>query len=440
MLRATFLGWQSWLIETRAARILVDPVLVDEVGRGAPSTRQSFLFYPPRVLRPDSFPAVDAVFVTHEHEDHFNIPTLARLDKTIPTFLSYRSSIAARDALDELGLARAPWHPGAAVRVGDLEVLAFSADHMATDVSDEWDTLGYLVRQSEGAGGFFTSVDLPVTAAMKEAVENERPQTLVFDAMTVGISPLGSFVEPGAPTGAPRFGEAPESEPEVLWHLRAGRRLSPLPGYTFTMEGGRLARFESATKYLSCPPRADWPPEVTWGQGEPLSPVTGRRDDLGAELPAMERELSDFAAYLYGRELFRRLYSIGAPVSGRRKPTVLLQLLARGEVYRSYEYQPSACAFARVENPPDPEDAYLGRIVCWAHDLLAVMRGEMEPRCIMPAYRESLSPPLDDFHFLLQELCPFLHPLRQPDKCLRQYRRQIAAEGAPAWSIRRRSR
>src|SRR5262249_48600652 len=99
MFSTTFLGHQGWLFSTATTRLLVDPLLTAHIGHGGVVGR----VYPPRIFDLDAFPAIDAVLLTHEHEDHFDIPSLNRLDRGIPIVLSQRSSGAARAILDEMG-------------------------------------------------------------------------------------------------------------------------------------------------------------------------------------------------------------------------------------------------------------------------------------------------------------------------------------------------
>jgi L-ascorbate metabolism protein UlaG (beta-lactamase superfamily) len=74
--RLTFIGHASWLIQSAGYNILVDPHW---------SQRASPLRFagPKRVNAPgvafDDLPHIDAVLVTHNHYDHLDLPTLARL-------------------------------------------------------------------------------------------------------------------------------------------------------------------------------------------------------------------------------------------------------------------------------------------------------------------------------------------------------------------------
>jgi hypothetical protein len=75
-LRVTLVGHASYLVQTSGINILIDPVWVE---RASP-----FQFAgPKRVNTPgiafDDLPRIDAVLVTHNHYDHMDAATLARL-------------------------------------------------------------------------------------------------------------------------------------------------------------------------------------------------------------------------------------------------------------------------------------------------------------------------------------------------------------------------
>jgi hypothetical protein len=95
----------------------------------------------------------------------------------------------------------------------------------------------------------------------------------------------------------------------------------------------------------------------------------------------------------------------------------------------AFAYAPQRGRFTAVEQPP----AALGIIVCWASDLLALVRGAVEARTVTRHFSESWPrKPAPGLRMPLLQwvLWPFLHPLRGVDACVRQYRLLIAR--APA--------
>ena len=160
MFGATFLGHQGWLFTSGDTSLLVDPLLTENFCDAGRVGR----VFPPRRFDFDRFPPITAVFFSHEHEDHFAIPTLQRLERRIPVFLSSRSSEAARAILRQLNFDVSLLEPGSGVTLGALSLHAFSPDHLAADNYDEWDVLPYLVLDRADHGSFFTHVDVEPTS------------------------------------------------------------------------------------------------------------------------------------------------------------------------------------------------------------------------------------------------------------------------------------
>src|SRR5262249_31101963 len=99
VLECTFFGHQGWVFATSGARILVDALLVEPFGHSGGVG----LVWPPRKLDIEAMPPVDAAIFTHEHEDHFNIPSVNCLSRDIPVYIPERSSSAMRQFLQEAG-------------------------------------------------------------------------------------------------------------------------------------------------------------------------------------------------------------------------------------------------------------------------------------------------------------------------------------------------
>ena len=76
MFAVTYLGQQGWLVTSDATRILIDPLLTDEYSPGF-----SAVIHPPRRISLARLPPIDAVVLSHEHADHFNVPSLLALER-----------------------------------------------------------------------------------------------------------------------------------------------------------------------------------------------------------------------------------------------------------------------------------------------------------------------------------------------------------------------
>ncbi|HRI09819.1 MAG TPA: MBL fold metallo-hydrolase, partial [Nannocystaceae bacterium] len=172
MLRATFLGHQGWLVRGGDTHLLIDPLLGAGFGHGGLVGE----IYPPRRLDLAAFPALDAVVLSHEHDDHFDIPSLLRLDRRIPIYFPERASIAGRGLLQALGFTVRPLAPAADHEIGELRLRTFVADHRGADLGDEWEVAPMLLRDVAGDGALASSIDVPPPPAMLAALGELAPR------------------------------------------------------------------------------------------------------------------------------------------------------------------------------------------------------------------------------------------------------------------------
>jgi hypothetical protein len=473
MFGTTFLGHQGWMFQTERSCILVDPLLCEEFGK---IHSLGYKVFPPRVLTAESFPKLDAVVLSHEHDDHFDIPSLARLDRAIPIYLSSRSSSAARGILKTMGFEVRPLVPGVPVGFGDLELVPCCGDHVIASAGDEWDTLPYLVRDTNGHGNFFTMVDIPLTSAHLEWAKAHVPKPGVIGWTNNAMD--WSHM-------APHFAERTEGTQESLVKMSAGHKAiverwgtpaamvmcaggfaftgerawlndlvfcvdthavcnfmtarykkelfaSGVPGQTFWMEGGKLKQLDKAQPFLATEPAETWPSreKLPRRQLPDYAPATGRTD---ADLGELARELDRLAGAVFGGGLFRSLCSMLPAEAPDRRLTFAI-VARHGDTAGVFEYVPTECCF--VPGEADARRVYLAGFECWASDLLAVLRGEVGPIALTFGRSRVWNALPTRFAFgISEELYRTSHPLRRPAEYLKVYEKawQAVADTQPVF-------
>jgi hypothetical protein len=485
MFEIVFLGHQGWLFTAGESRLLVDPLLTPGFGHFAALGA----VHPPRRFSFDALPPIAALFLTHEHEDHFDVPSLARIDRKVPVLLSAHSSRAAGTLLAEMGFQVRRVRPGEVVRVGDLALHLFSpGDRGGKD--DEWDVLPFLVIDRRGHGGFFTTVDAEpherLEDALRAAVSPPPVRAFTNNVTDFSFAECGKVLraeatdtarlvrETSAEDAALRFAnvEPPAVvfagggfafEGDRAWmnlhafpadSASACAALSTamphrtfralLPGETLVVQGGRVQEVRPSAPFLQAAPRGEWPSRDYAGPApkpiERYAPATSTREPDADEMDALRAELDAFAAHLCSREIFRSLLSLEDSELGGRRPTFSLVALCDGDGDGErgafvFEYDPSACAFVPARSD-DPVNDYVGGLECWARDLLAVFRGELAPSAITFGRSRSWSflPARCRIHW--GELWIYAHPLRRPDRFLHLYRSLHTANASAPVCVR----
>jgi hypothetical protein len=456
MFATTFLGHQGWLFRTDKAAVIVDPLLCEDFG-GIHALE--YRVFPPRVWAPDAFPSLDAIVLSHEHDDHFDIPSLAKLHRDIPLYLSARSSVAGRRILEQMGFAVHPLLPGQSVRFSDLELTPFTGDHASLNCGDEWDTLPFLVRSTDGHGSFFSMVDITITQGhvewaaakamrpglvswtnnaldwshmadyLKERVEGTQQ---CFMAMGVGhklieqtwgtpvgmVMCAGGFSFTGSKTWLNDrvFCVDTDAVCKLIGNVYKNRKFwSGVPGQTFTLKANKLASVDDRAPWLGTAPHAEWPARGRGGGTPPdFGPATGT---LAFDEAALHGGLAELAGALVGGTLFRGLSSILTTECNGAQPTFCFVLRREGPPLVLVYDMPS-CAF--VQGSADT----VAGIECFASDLAAVLAGEMGAIALTFGrarlwnhLRGRLA--FDPF----SELNRVSHPLRKPAAYLRTYER-----------------
>lgn len=190
----TFLGHQTWFIGTDKTHILVDPILKSAFGH---STDITFTIWPPREIQLDDAPSIDAVILTHEHLDHFHLPSLALLNKGTPVYTGPLMPGVVVDAITALGLEVRVALPGEPVLIGDIEFQLFQAG--SDTIFWEKRVTQVLVRKAGTSGGdVFIAVDALNSEAYLEGLAQgqcEPPRLMILSNNSQVVPPgaLGAY-------------------------------------------------------------------------------------------------------------------------------------------------------------------------------------------------------------------------------------------------------
>ncbi|HER19884.1 MAG TPA: hypothetical protein ENO14_02435, partial [Chromatiales bacterium] len=81
-MEVTYIGHAAMMMHSGGKTILMDPWLTDPTYHGA------WFHFPQLEIGVDQLPKIDYLYISHEHPDHFDPPTLARLDKDVEVLIA----------------------------------------------------------------------------------------------------------------------------------------------------------------------------------------------------------------------------------------------------------------------------------------------------------------------------------------------------------------
>lgn len=120
-MQLTFIDLNSWIFRIGDRTLLVDPWLVDPmVFYGIPFLFTAYHQQAP-VFTPQTLPPVDAILLSQGLDDHCHVPTLERLDRSIPVIASPNAAKVVRKLGYQQVDALSPWQTYA---LGSVEILA----------------------------------------------------------------------------------------------------------------------------------------------------------------------------------------------------------------------------------------------------------------------------------------------------------------------------
>jgi len=218
----TWIGHSTFLINLEGTTILTDPVFSDKVGVSLLGLTTIGLrrFVPP-ALTIAELPPLDLILVSHAHMDHYDVPSLRRLRRDVPTILA-RDTAEFMDDLGYTALREMDW--GQTAEVKGVRIEAVPVKHWGRRYP--WDRdrgyNGFLL--TKGKRSILFGGDTAYTERLPAATNGRR--------LDLAILPIGGY--------NPYI--ANHASPEQAWdlfHEMRARYLIPMHWRTFRMSRER---------------------------------------------------------------------------------------------------------------------------------------------------------------------------------------------------------
>ena len=99
-MQITYLGQQGWMLSSNGTTVLVDPVLTEYFGT---SQHIKFSIYPPRNILIEKLGKIDAACITNEHLDHFHVPSLRMIERSVPILVGVMMPDCVKQTILDMG-------------------------------------------------------------------------------------------------------------------------------------------------------------------------------------------------------------------------------------------------------------------------------------------------------------------------------------------------
>lgn len=405
----TFLGHQGWAFGSDAGMVLLDP-LIESMGRG----RVRLNVWPHRTLVFDQSSDILAIYISHEHSDHFDVETLWALPFRCKVLISPYSSDGMVRIIESMGYSVERYAPFITETFSEISVTPLPTTYLRS----ERDVFGFLV--SEKGGSFLTSVDSYLSEESNGWLKENIPERSVDNYTNNAVSQCDSlndddlsypdterdfikyvadnvhdFVKEYSPRNVLISGLG-WSYPERFErfnriHFRASCELlarlnsslyfgisftAPAPGDRFLLDGRECRKIEKNSHYVMLSPTTISREWCSLESKRPydILPFVGVKDLAASEL----NQLLRFVEEDYGRRIFScapdlvaGLYALQS-IQGRSADGLVLKVRNATEIYAYLLSAKNAC-FVLLENPSEANGFSLG-VEMWASDLAEIVQ------------------------------------------------------------------
>ncbi len=406
----SFLGHQGWAFgNSDAGTVLLDP-LIESMGRG----RVRLNVWPHRTLVFNQSSNILAIYISHEHSDHFDIETLWALPFRCKVLISPYSSDGMERIIGSMGYSVERYAPFFTETFSGISITPLPTKY----VRSERDVFGFMVSEKDGS--FLTSVDSYLSEEANGWLKENCPERSADNYTNNAVSQCDSlnddnlsypnterdfikyvadnlhdFIKEYSPQNVLISGLG-WSYPEPLErfnriHFRANCELlarlgsslyfginftAPAPGDRFLLNGNKCSRLENNSPYVKPLPTTI---SREWCSLESKRPYD-IRSFVGVKSLA-KNELSRLLRFVeeeYGRRIFccapdlvAGLYALQS-IHGRSADGLVLKIRNATETYAYLLSARHAC-FDRLENSSEANDFSLG-VEMWASDLAEIVQ------------------------------------------------------------------
>lgn len=378
---------------------MIDPVLFDKYGNG-PNDMLYPAIHKGQVRHVDfsKLPRMNALIITHEHEDHFDIKSLNCFSRKIKIYISANSSIALESILKEMGFSKiVKIVPNKIFAIGDLELTGLTPPKQLALI-DEWDVIPLLITNKNKDISFFYTVD-----RVSLFFEKDYPPSYLMPKIKTKSILVNT---------------------EGIFHHLPTKDI-----YTFDFRK-RSAQFLAYGAKISF--KKDSVLKVnelnTFSSIQKVTKVALKKKIFTSkqkfpkmnqkEWSHLEKRLNSLASDLYATPLFMKLLNLRAVDPEKSFYFLILD----GSKTVAYKYCLISANFIKIQK----RKKYFASCMCHGKDLLKVLDGQIEPRVLnLNRSHWHCHPELGIPLFLSSHLWQVLHPLKQPALAYRRYQTRL---------------